>query len=107
MGQIFIGRSKRDMSERSGEISRMIEILTDDKDMRTLTFYQYKGTNYQKLRPLTKIRVTKQRKGANNPTFLITLGRLNYAERQYALKFRKEYDCWPDDTHSNFPRKRA
>lgn len=101
------------MSDRRGEIPRMIEILNIQKGWKSLTFFQYKGGNADLRSPLTKIRVAKSRVGKKAAVFSVTIGRLNYAEEKYVQKFKAEQasiggdkGCWPDDFYETYPTKR-
>lgn len=105
---IIMARDKRSMTDRTKEIGNMLSILGKNPDWKSLTFFQYAGTNYDLQKPVTRIRVTRQRKQdrrSKRETFLLTVGTPNYAEREYIAKFRKEYGCWPADTYQKFPKK--
>lgn len=107
---IRIAHDKRSMANRTKEISHMLKFLEISPEVKSVTFFQYPGTNYEQKKPVTRIRITRQRKAdrrSHQETFLLTIGKPNYAERDYIAKFRKEYDCWPADTYQNFPKKRV
>lgn len=100
------------MSDRRGEIPRMIEILDSHKDWKSLTFFQYKGGNADLIKPLTKIRVSK-RQAFKRVEYTVIIGIPNYAEREYVKKFKKEQadasgdkGCWPDDFFERYPKKK-
>lgn len=95
----------RDMADRRGEISRMIEILDNHKDWKSLTFFQYKGGNGDLIKPLTKIRVSKK-KAHKRVEYTVIIGPPNYAERQYIKKFCGG-ELWPDDFYETFPKSKA
>jgi hypothetical protein len=102
-------KSKFDMSNRRGEIPRMLEILDNHKDWASLTFFQYKGGNADLIKPITRIRVSR-RFQYKNKEYIITIGSPNYAEREYIKKFKKEQSesgkdkgCWPDDFFQKTP----
>ena len=103
----------RDMRDRRKEIPRMLEILDEHKDWKSLTFFQYKGGNADLIKPLTRIRVTKRSK-YKRTDYIIGIGKLNYAEREYVEKFKKEQaaagndkGCWPDDFFQRVPKKKS
>ena len=102
----------RDNSDRRNEIPRMLEILDKHTDWKSLTFFQYKGGNADLIKPLTLVRVSRRSK-YKRTEYIVTVGILNYAEREYVKKFKKEQakavgdtGCWPDDFFQLFPKKK-
>lgn len=118
--------SKRfvDMSDRRGEIPKMMEILASHKDWKSLTFFQYKGGNADLVKPITRIRLAKRLKSNAATEFVLSIGTPNYDEREYIKKFVKgqarmangrpqgivlrgpDRGCWPDDTYEMYPKKK-
>ncbi len=102
------------MQDRKNEIPRMIEILQKNPDWKSLTFFQYKGNNVDLKKPLTQIRITKYgQQDADTQIFIVTIGRLNYKEREYVKRFKKEQaeacgdkGCWPDDFFQRYPKRK-
>lgn len=105
-----VARKHIGFENRRNEIPRMIEILETHKDWKSLTFFQYKGGNADLLKPLTRIRVSRRARKAR-AEYVVTIGKPNYAERQYVKKFTVNPDgdnpgMWPDDFFQPYPKQR-
>jgi hypothetical protein len=82
-------------------VEAAIDRLLSVKNLRTITVFTPNGLKIPK-----KIRITKQRVSTYNPTFLVTYGNVNYAERKFADKFFLDNGAWPTILFKTFPKKK-